>query len=94
MLPGTWRVTRPEAAGQSTACAGEINFVENGDETSVSCGANDTVTFFENGAFTGTSAGGGACAGTWQFSGDTLTVNITTPSMLAATELVSTDSEK
>lgn len=85
-LIGTWRVTRIEAGGQSTACAGEINYVRNGDEVSVSCGANDTVTFLDNGSFSGTSAGGGPYAGMWQVSGNTLTINVTTPSTLAMTE--------
>jgi hypothetical protein len=79
LFPGTWRVARIQAAGQSTACPGELTYTRNGNQVTSSCGADDTVTFFENGAFTGTSAGGGAFAGTWQFSGDTLTITVTAP---------------
>lgn len=78
LLPGTWRATRLETTGQSTSCPGEITFAEDG-ESSVSCGSNDTITFFENGAFTSASAEDGAVAGTWQLSGNTLTIVITDP---------------
>jgi hypothetical protein len=79
LLPGTWRVTRIEAGGQDTACPGEINFTEDGEENTVSCGATDTVTFYENGTFTGFNVEGGAYAGTWQLNGDIMAVNFTAP---------------
>lgn len=87
LLVGTWRVARVQTAGQNMTCPGEIVYTEDGDEVSVACGANDTVTFFANGTFTGSSADPGAYSGTWQLNGNTLTFSVTTPSELAGTSV-------
>ena len=86
-LPGSWRASRISLNGQSTACPGEVNSVENGEEVSVSCGANETVTFYEGGAVTGATAEAGAFAGTWQVNDNNLTINVTDPAAAAGEQL-------
>lgn len=85
-LPGAWQATRISLNGQSTSCPGEVGDNDS-EEGSVSCGNNDSLTFYEGGAITGTESEFGAFAGTWSINDNNLTVNVTDPANVAGEQL-------
>jgi hypothetical protein len=88
---GRWRLTKVQASGLTLNCPGSLNVPGVG---SASCGDNDIVQYNSDGTFTATGnitvngggfsfssngTGTGSTSGTWQLSGNQLTVHVTQP---------------
>jgi hypothetical protein len=88
---GRWRLTKVQASGLTLNCPGSLNVPGVG---SASCGDSDVVQYNSDGTFTatgnitvnggginfpGNGTGTGSASGTWQLSGDQLTVRVTQP---------------
>jgi hypothetical protein len=91
-IVGRWRLTTMQASGLTLNCPGSLTVPSLG---SVSCSDNDTVQYNSDGTFTasgniavngggitffGNGPGANSTSGTWQLSGDQLTVRVVYPS--------------
>ena len=90
-IVGRWRLTKVQASGLTLNCPGSLTVPSLG---SASCSDNDTVQYNSDGTFTasgnitvngsgvtfpGNGSGSSTASGTWQLSGDQLTVHVTQP---------------